>query len=325
MKRLTGIFTSTLTSGGIVGHGSAGAYIGDVARRGMGLHLSMLKDGNVRYLAKNTNILKRAMVQYTSQLAYGMLRSYPRYLKYWEQKERDKFIESSSQTSVGNKEGLYFRLIEEQKAVPLKKNYRDQVVGSSTVLDYLEISITKEGVYFDRSTGKMEPNSEYGLVSFVDLQPSVQVTSKNNILLTTVQGRDYTRKELVSGGDFEITISGTISTRFPDVYPEADVSRFLKLMQYRGVLNCENTILRQFHISRLIVLNYTLGTPSCRNVQPYSLSCVAVEPDERIRVKPEIEVIEREIYSRNKWVDVLNYAGKVVEPTLLLKLTQKWI
>ncbi|MCS2442507.1 DUF6046 domain-containing protein [Bacteroides uniformis] len=66
------------------------------------------------------------------------------------------------------------------------------------------------------------------MVTFVDLGPQVQVSSRNNILLTRVQGRDYTRKEYISGGDLEITINGKITSKYPDVYPEAEVSKFIR-------------------------------------------------------------------------------------------------
>ena len=153
------------------------------------------------------------------------------------------------------------------------------------VADFLELTISKEGKYYDTTTGKVESNSKFGEVAFVDLQPMVQVSSKNNIVMTQVQGRDYTRKEYISGGDLEITINGKITSKYPDVYPEAEVSKFLKLMQFKGVIDCDNTILRQFKIERLIVLNYSLPTTDCRNIQPYTLSCVAGEQSESIVLK----------------------------------------
>ncbi|MCS2889343.1 DUF6046 domain-containing protein [Bacteroides fragilis] len=100
-----------------------------------------------------------------------------------------------------------------------------------------------------------------------------------------MQGRDYTRKEYISGGDLEITINGKITSKYPDVYPEAEVSRFIKLVQYKGVVDCDNTVLRQFNISQLIIQGYTLHPTDCRNVQPYSLNCVAVEPSEAVELK----------------------------------------
>ena len=122
----------------------------------------------------------------------------------------------------------------------------------------------------------------------------VQVSSRNNILLTRVQGRDYTRKEYISGGDLEITINGKITSKYPDVYPEAEVSKFIRLVQYKGVIDCDNTVLRQFNISRLIIQGYTLQPTDCRNVQPYSLNCVAVEPSEAV----ELKLAEQERWTR---------------------------
>lgn len=163
-------------------------------------------------------------------------------------------------------------------------------------------------------------------MTFVDLGPQVQVASRNNILLTQVQGRDYTRKEFISGGDLEITINGKITSKYPDVYPEAEVSKFLRLMQYKGVIECDNTVLRQFNITQLIVQSYTLQPTDCRNVQPYSVTCVAVEPSEAVEVKlAEQEVVDTAIKHTNKWIKYVKFGTEVVDPASLLKLTQLWL
>ena len=325
MATIGGLVKATLLSGGVISHGSVSGYISDSARRALGMGLAEFQDGSVHYFSKDTKILKRAVIQTTHQLAYGMLRSYPRFLKYWEQVERDKYLQTMSQTSITNKTGQYYQLIKEQKAVADKKNYTDSIVGH-VVHDYLELSITSEGSYFDEKTGKIESNSNYGLVTFVDLQPEVQVSSKNNIVLTTVQGRDYTRKEFISGGDLEITASGKITSKYPDVYPEAEVSKFLKLMQYKGVINCENTILRQFNITQIIILNFNFSTPDCRNIQPYTISCVAVEPSEAIEVKiAKQEEVDVAIKHSNKWIKLVKFGTEVVDPSSLLKISRLWI
>lgn len=266
MGRLIQIASSTLLSGGILGNGSIGSYISNSARLAMGMGLAELQDGQVHYFSKHHDLLKRAAVQITSQTAYGLLRSYPRYLKYWEQQVRDKYLQTQSQSSLANKTGQYYRLISEQQAVAQKKSHTDSIVGR-TVADFLELSISKEGKYYDNSECKVLPNSQYGLVTFVDLGPQIQIGSRNNILLTQVQGRDYTRKEYISGGDLEITINGKITSKYPDVYPEAEVSKFIKLVQYKGVVDCDNTVLRQFNISQLIIqgihfIRQTAGTCS---------------------------------------------------------------
>jgi hypothetical protein len=322
---IKGLTKATLLSGGVVSHGSVSGYISDAARRALGIGLAHFEDGAVHYFSKDTKILKRAVIQSTHQAAYGLLRSYPRFLKYWEQVERDKYLKTQSQTSLANKTGQYFQLIAEQKAVAQKKNYTDTIAGR-TVADYLELSITGDGCYFDSKTGKIESNTNYGPVTFVDLQPQVQVSSKNNLVLTAVQGRDYTRKEFVSGGDLEISITGKITGKYPDVYPEAEVSKFLKLMQYRGVINCDNTILRQFNIEKLIVQNYSFSPADCRNIQPYTLSCVAVEPSEAVELKiAQEEKVDEAIKHTNRWIKLVKFGTEVIDPASLLKISRLWI
>lgn len=325
MSRLWNIGKSVLLSGGIISGGSLGGYISNAARRTLGMGLAEFQDGAVHYFSKDRELLKRAIVQTVSQAAYGALRSYPRFIQYWEQKERDKYLQTQSQTSIANKTGQHYQLISEQQTVAKKKSYSDSIVGR-VVADYLELAISGEGNYFDSKSGKVEANSHYGLVEFIDLQPIVQVSSKNNILMTQVQGRDYTRKEFISGGDLEIAINGKITSKYPDIYPEAEVSKFLKLMQFKGVIDCDNTILRQFNIDKLIVLNYSLPATDCRNIQPYTLSCVAVEPSESIQLKIAAEEkVDVAIKHSNKWIKIAKLGAETIDPSSLLKITRLWV
>lgn len=325
MSRLINIGKSILLSGGILSSGSLGNYIGDAARRAIGMGLAEFEDGAVHYFSKGREVWKRAAIQTASQLVYGALRSHPRFLQYWEQKERDKYLQTQSQTSIANKTGQYYQLIKEQQAVAEKKSYTDSIVGR-VVADYLELNIGEEGNYFDTKTGKVESNQKYGPVTFVDLQPAVQVSSKNNIVMTQVQGRDYTRKEFISGGDLEVSINGKITSKYPDVYPEAEISKLLKMVQYKGVIECDNTVLRQFKITKLIILNYTLPQTDCRNVQPYTLSCVAVEPSESIQLKlARQEEVDVAIKHTNKWIKYTRIGAEVIDPASLLQISKLWI
>lgn len=97
-------------------------------------------------------------------------------------------------------------------------------------------------------------------------------------------------------------------------------------MQYKGVLDCDNTILRQFGITQLIILNYTLSPSDYRNIQPYSLSCVAVEPAEAVQLKlAEEERVDTAIKHTNKWIKYVKYGTEVVDPSSLLNLTKLWL
>lgn len=144
---------------------------------------------------------------------------------------------------------------------------------------------------------------------FFDLGPIVQSQSSNNLVLTKVQGRDYSRKELISGGDVNFTVTGKIVSNYPDVYPYADVSRFITLMQYKGVIQVYNLMFQQFHVTQILIKDFQMGqNEGFKNVQPYSFTCVAVEPDEAVSVVEDtINATNLEISKMKKkgWAKVL--------------------
>lgn len=325
MSRLLKIGISTLLSGGLLSHGSISGYIADASRRAMGYGLAHFQDGAVHYLGKDVHLFKRGLIQTAYQAAYGLLRSYPRYIKYWERTVRDKYLTTQSQTSIANKSGQYYQLISEQYAKAEKKTVTDSIVGRG-VQDYLRLSIDPEGSYYNPDKRKIEKNDFYGLIDWFDLQPRVTVSSKKNVLLTTVQGRDFTRKELVSGGDYQITIEGKITSKYPDVYPEGEVLKFLRLMHYKGVLQCEQTVLDLYKIENLIILSYSLIPCECRNIQPYAISCVAVEPSEAIERKyVQQEQVDEAIKHTNKWIKWVKLGADVIDPSSLLQISRLWI
>ena len=325
MSRLINMVGSSLLSGGLIGNGSVSGYVTNATRAALGMGLSEFQDGEVHYFSKDREILKRAAIQTSSQAAYGLLRSYPRYVKYLEYKQRMINLQTNSDSSIVNESGQYSQLIKEQQVIAKRKNYTDSIVGR-TVQDYLELTISKGGTYYNNKEGKVEPNSKYGDIVFVDLQPQVQVSSRNNIIMTTVQGRDYSRKEFISGGDLEFTIAGKVTSKYPDIYPEAEVSKLLKLMQYKGVVDCDNTILRQLNITQLIVLNYSLQPSSCRNIQPYTISCVAVEPSEAIELQTaDQERVDQSLKYTNKWLNIVTSASDIIDPASLLKISKLWL
>ena len=120
---------------------------------------------------------------------------------------------------------------------------------------------------------------------FLDLGAIVQAQSSNNLVLTKVQGRDYSRKELISGGDINFTVTGKIVSNYPDVYPYAEVSKFITLMQHKGVIQVFNLMFQQFNVTQILIKDFNMGqNEGFKNVQPYSFTCVAVEPDDAVNV-----------------------------------------
>lgn len=86
----------------------------------------------------------------------------------------------------------------------------------------------------------VRPNASYGKVMFVDRGAAgrqyIQVSTKTISASTRSISRLF-RKEYISGGDLEISITGKITSKQQnfEVYPEAEVSKFPCLMQFKGV------------------------------------------------------------------------------------------
>lgn len=158
-------------------------------------------------------------------------------------------------------------------------------------------------------------------VLFSDTCPEVSISSGKNIVQTQVVGRDFTRKELVSGGDLTFQVSGSIVSHYGALetvmdgkkglrtevhvkYPENEVKKFIQIMQHPGIINVNHFLFRQFNVTRIIIKDFSLEQPKYKNIQPYKFTCVAVEPDEDVIVKQDtIDQLNREIIasSMNKW------------------------
>lgn len=134
-------------------------------------------------------------------------------------------------------------------------------------------------------------------VFHIDLAPSVSMSSEKNVILTKVQGRDYSRKELVSGGDLVYSVQGDIVSDNPYAYPTEAVKRFMRIMQYQGIVNVNYITFGLLGVKKIIIQNFELKPPTCKNIQPYSFKCVAVEPDDIITLsKDTISAVNTILY-----------------------------
>lgn len=135
----------------------------------------------------------------------------------------------------------------------------------------------------------------------IDLAPHISLSSTKNVILTPVQGRDFTRKELVSGGDFQFTVSGQLDSNLPGVYPSLAVKIFLANMQYGGILKVHHFMFKQLGVTSVIIKDWHLDAPEYKNIQPYSFTCVAVEPDEIVEMKDTIQALDNTFDDQTKF------------------------
>lgn len=200
----------------------------------------------------------------------------------------------------------------------------------SGVSEYLVIRTekTEESLEFDADNLDSEPvygddDSIYGkalkkfnttktktINEFLDLSAIVNISNKNNVIMTQTQGRDTTRKEYISGGDFFIEISGTIANK-EDKYPEEEVAMLIEMLkpndETNKVLSVECPHLNRFDITGMIVLDYKFPqTAGYSNIQKYQIKAVAEKPLKVLEAeeKDKLEKVQAALRKVNEWVSL---------------------
>lgn len=284
------------------------------------------KDGNLIY--KNNRAYQSVVVHIAKQTAAQLIEHtansiIPKYLRYMENLSRNYVLNQQQQnlaTIIENSQIVEKNVgsirTKEGKTIYAKDKYGTKVPEALFV--YYD-SDTQVSVTDNVQAGNFIVKDTFSTATVwhVDLAASVNVQSDKNVIFTKVQGRDFTRKELISGGDISFSISGEIVGPDPGVYPSNDVKKFIQIMQYGGVLKVNHLLFDQFNVTQIIVTGYTLKQSDCKNIQPYTFSCVAVEPDEAVVVtKDTIGVLNQMVTANpidNKFKLILNSKlGQVV-------------
>lgn len=294
--------------------------------------------GDIQFVSQSA--YKSVLVHVAKQLAMSTLEGelnslLPRYEKYARDKMRDAMrVQQDANRKVlianGKKstEGFGFivcegghRLIAKTKygtPVPealilsfedeVSSHYEDVVWDENSVESYtIKKKSTLEKLWnpgneieHTAQTNKAAP-FDTKTVFHIDLTPKVSMSSSKNVILTQVQGRDFTRKELVSGGDLTYSVNGSIVSDDEGVYPAEAVKRFVKIMQYNGIVDVNFITFGLLGVTRIIIKDWSLGAPEQKNVQPYSFICVAVEPDDAIALQGDtISTINKDL-ADSKW------------------------
>lgn len=130
----------------------------------------------------------------------------------------------------------------------------------------------------------------------------VSINSDRNLIITRVQGRDYSRKELISNGDIEFTVSGHILSNMPEVYPAQDVQKFIQIMQYKGIVKVNNLILDQFNIDGIVIKDFSLAPKEgYKSQQDYSFSAVGIMPIQEVKVNEDtVNIIDNSLQNAAK-------------------------
>lgn len=253
---------------------------------------------NNRYKSVLVHIAKRTAM---ATLEQSLNRILPKFKRGVENKLHDfvlKQEKANYETLIQNREKQsenWGRVFDDAGHVILARDKYGTLIKESLMLYYKD---TKKHTVtdFDNYNTKFTHTYETDIVCHIDLAPKVSTSSTKNVVLTQVQGRDYTRKELVSGGDLTFTINGNIVSDDIGVYPTEKVKKFVQIMQYNGILSVNFMVFEQLEVKRVIVKDWSLNEQEYKNVQPYTFSCVAVESDEEVKVSQDtIATINKEI------------------------------
>lgn len=279
---------------------------------------------NRAYKVMIAHVLKREAMQLVES---EINKLFPRYQRYLEKQLRDHVIKQqdknvatlieNQQKQIDENEWGVVQMSDGSK-IYAKDKYGEKVPEALMLSYDGDDDVVTEDFNVTEFEGKKTYN-KFSITSktlvFIDLSPGVSCSSAKNVVMTPVQGRDYSRKELVSGGDLKFNVSGIIVGNDMGIYPETQVQKLIQICQYGGVVNVNHFQFKQFNIDKIIITDFSLGEPECKNEQPYSFSCVAVEPDEDVMVtKDTIAILNQEIQlsPMNKWYKLI-LENKLVE------------
>lgn len=118
-----------------------------------------------------------------------------------------------------------------------------------------------------------------------DTTALINLSSDKNLVLTQVSGRDYSRKELVSNGDLNFSVSGHITSGKPDIYPSTEVQKLRQILQYKGIIEINNEFLDQWGIKKIVIKSFSFSSSEGnKSIQDYSFEAVGVQPDTEANV-----------------------------------------
>lgn len=171
----------------------------------------------------------------------------------------------------------------------------------------------KKGIYKEQEPETINNIVNTKTLVWYDTTALITINSDKNLIATHVQGRDYSRKELVSNGDIKFSVSGQITSGKPDIYPTEEVKKFIKVMQYKGIIKINNQILDQFGISHIVITNFNLSPrQGYKALQQYTFSALGLQPEKEIEISEDtISIIPQKVLSEkeddgSEWMKMLN-------------------
>jgi hypothetical protein len=105
------------------------------------------------------------------------------------------------------------------------------------------------------------------------------VNGDKNIVMTEIQGRDGSIKELVSNKDYQVQISGYLISNQINVAPIAEKNTLIKICNAKSSVEVVSSFLNDFGIFNLVIQSFQIEEiQGKRSIIGFSLSCVSDLP-----------------------------------------------
>lgn len=138
------------------------------------------------------------------------------------------------------------------------------------------------------SVGSYKETISSNYLVWYDCTAIVNPNSKKNIIVTKVSGRDYSRKEFISNGDIEFTVSGRINSNIADVYPENEIKKFKQVMDYKGLIEVNNQVLNTLGVQKILILDWDISPQrGYKNMQEYTFHGIGIMPPVEVRASED--------------------------------------
>lgn len=211
------------------------------------------------------------------------------------------------QTANGGISDYYNYQILNKKKVKLVSNGQANIYDETPyrtdfgqmVTDYIKFEIT------DDFMAEVDSYQQPSMVEFIDPHAVMSISQKKNILMTTVQGRDRTRKEFISSGDYLVTINGLVTGKNSNLYPYTEVKNLRRILEHKDVIPCYSPFLSTFGINGLLILDFDFTqAKGFHGSQPYSIRAV-YEPSTAVLVeenRKQLALREQDIEKAKGWV-----------------------
>jgi len=163
---------------------------------------------------------------------------------------------------------------------------------------------------YRKATTKVNTVSGKNVVWY-DTTALITINSDKNLVVTRVQGRDYSRKELVSNGDIKFSVTGQITSGKPDIYPDSEIQKFITVMQYKGIVKINNQVLDQFGIENIIITDFNISPrEGFKGLQNYTFNAIGLQPESETTVTEDTVTItaqkEVEASESSDWKNMLD-------------------